>query len=157
MRSRQHVPMYSHWDVNALVVLATALTVACAVLLHYEGLGWIATRLQKLPGLVRRKVLFGVYGVILLHVAEIWLFALALWLLMRAPAAGHVASTSTPEFLDVVYLSSTTFSTVGFGDLAPVGALRFLCGTEALVGFILITWSASFLYLEMQEYWRRRH
>jgi len=35
--------------------------------------------------------------------------------------------------------------------------LRFLCGTEALVGFILITWSASFLYLEMQEYWRRRH
>ena len=45
---------------------------------------------------------------------------------------------------------------VGFGDLAPVGAVRFLSGTEALTGFVLITWSASFTYLEMERYWRQR-
>jgi hypothetical protein len=148
--------MYSHWDINALVVLTTALTVAAAVLLHHEGLRRIGAILIKLPRVRRRKVLFGVYGVIMLHVAEIWLFALALWVLMQAPGAGHITGASPPAFLDVVYLSSTTFSTVGFGDLAPVGPLRFLCGTEALAGFILITWSASFLYLEMQEFWRGR-
>jgi hypothetical protein len=27
---------------------------------------------------------------------------------------------------------------------------------EALTGFILISWSASFLYLEMEQFWRRR-
>jgi hypothetical protein len=58
-------------------------------------------------------------------------------------------------FLDAVYLSAETFTTVGFGDLAPRGAIRFLAGTEALTGFILITWSASFLYLEMEQYWRK--
>jgi hypothetical protein len=36
-----------------------------------------------------------------------------------------------------------TFSTVGFGEMWPVGAVRFLCGLEALTGFVLITWSAS--------------
>jgi len=148
--------MYSHWDINALVVLTTALTVAAAVLLHHEGLSRIGAILVKLPKVRRRKVLFGVYGVILLHVAEIWLFAIALWVLMQAPGAGRITGAPLPSFFDVVYLSSTTFSTVGFGDLAPVGPLRFLCGTEALAGFILITWSASFLYLEMQEFWRKR-
>lgn len=39
--------------------------------------------------------------------------------------------------------------------MAPQGAIRFLAGTEALTGFILITWSASFLYLEMEQYWRK--
>lgn len=148
--------MYSHWGVNALVVFVTAATVAGAVLLHYEGLRWIAGGLLKLPAIRRRKVLFGVYGVILLHVVEIWLFGAALWALTSVPWAGRISGAAATGFLDAVYLSASTFATVGFGDLAPVGALRFLSGTESLTGFILITWSASFLYLEMQESWRRR-
>ncbi len=148
--------MYSNWGINAIVVALTAITVAGAVLLHYEGLRWISGGLLKLPALRRRKVLFGVYGVILLHVTEIWLFGVALWALMLVPDAGRIHGALAPTFLDTVYLSAITFSTVGFGDLAPVGALRFLCGTEALTGFILITWSASFLFPEMQEFWRRR-
>ena len=28
-------------------------------------------------------------------------------------------------------------------------------GTEALTGFMLITWSASFMYLEMEKFWRK--
>ena len=146
--------MYPGWKVNTLVVLIAALTVAAAVLMHYEGLRWIAGGLQRFPGLRRRKVLLGVYAVILLHVAEIWLFGVAFWLLMQSSAAGHI-SGATAGLLDAIYLSAITFSTVGFGDLAPVGAVRFLSGTEALTGFILITWSASFLYLEMQAFWKR--
>jgi len=53
-----------------------------------------------------------------------------------------------------VYFSAVTYSTVGFGDVIPTGPLRFLVGTEALTGFVLITWSASFTYLEMQRYWK---
>jgi hypothetical protein len=33
--------------------------------------------------------------------------------------------------------------------------VRFLAGMEALSGFVLITWSASFTFLEMQRYWDR--
>ena len=148
--------MYSHWDANLLVVLATGLTLALAVMLHYEGLRWLASRLTKLPGIRRRKVLFGVYGVIGLHVAEIWLFGACLWALLYFPNAGAISGAHPASLLDAVYLSATTFSTLGFGDVTPVGPVRFLTGTESVSGFILITWSASFLYLEMQEFWRRR-
>ena len=58
--------------------------------------------------------------------------------------------------LDAVYLSATTYTTLGFGDLAPVGPIRFTAGTMALTGFVLITWSASFTFLEMSRDWRDR-
>jgi hypothetical protein len=148
--------MYAHWDTNLLVVLATALTLALSVLLHYEGLRLLSTALAKLPGVRRRKVLLGVYGVIVLHIAEIWLFGVCLWALLQVPHAGSISGAHPAGVLDAVYLSATTYSTLGFGDLAPVGPVRFLTGTESLSGFILITWSASFLYLEMEQFWRRR-
>jgi len=148
--------VYSHWDVNLLVVFATGLIVALSVLVHYEGLHWLAIRLTALPGIRRRKVLFGVYGVIVLHVVEIWLFGTCLWALTRLPHAGAIQGTADSGLLEAVYLSATTFSTLGFGDITPVGPIRFLTGTESVSGFILITWSASFLFLEMQEFWRRR-
>lgn len=148
--------MYSNWLSNTLIVLVTGATVALAVLVHYEGLAWMSSRLGQLHGLRRRKVLFGVCGVILLHVSEIWVFGVASWLLLGVPDAGTISGATEPHFLDVIYLSAMTFSTVGFGDLAPVGPIRFLSGTEALTGFILISWSASFLYLEMEQFWRRR-
>jgi hypothetical protein len=148
--------MYGHWAANILVVTVTAITVALVVLVHYEGLAWMSLKLSALRAVSRRKVLFGVYGVVLLHVVEIWLFGLAIWLLLQFPMSGAISGVETVAFLDAIYLSSVTFSTVGFGDLAPVGALRFLSGTEALTGFILITWSASFLYLEMERFWNRK-
>src|SRR3954463_8115320 len=147
--------MYSHWDANLLVVFATAATLALAVLLHYEGLRWLSRKLTALPGVRRRKVLLGVYGVIALHVAEIWLFGACIWELLQYPNAGAIIGAHDSGLLDAIYLSATTFSTLGFGDLTPIGPVRFVTGTESVSGFILITWSASFLYLEMQEFWRR--
>ena len=148
--------MYSHVMVNLFVVIATAATVAIVVLLHYEGLRWLSTRLSALGGVRRRKVLLGVYGLVLLHVAEIWMFGLCIWGLLQMEHAGDIVGAPAAGLLDCIYLSATTFATVGFGDLVPVGPVRLVTGTEALSGFILITWSASFLYLEMQEFWRKR-
>ena len=57
------------------------------------------------------------------------------------------------SLMDCVYFSFTVFSTVGFGDIEPTGNLRYLTGIESLTGLVLITWSASFLYIEMQRHW----
>ena len=46
------------------------------------------------------------------------------------------------------------YTTVGFGDLVPDGPIRMIASTEALVGLAMITWSASFSYLQMQRIWR---
>lgn len=148
--------MYANWITNAIVMTATAATVALAVLVHYEGLRLLSGWLVRARGVRRRKVLLGVYGVMVLHIIEIWLFGGAYCLLLLlVPDAGQISGLVQAPLLDAIYLSAVTFTTVGFGDVAPVGAIRFLSGTEALTGFILITWSASFLYLEMEQYWRR--
>jgi len=61
---------------------------------------------------------------------------------------------SVTGLLDAVYFSSMTYSTVGFGDVVPVGPIRLVAGTEGLIGLLLIGWSASFTYLEMERFWR---
>lgn len=148
--------MYPHWDANLLIVAVTALTVALAVLVHYEGLVLLSRWLyQRREGERRRKVLYGVFGVLALHVVEIWLFGTSTWLLLMYPNTGTIAGAHPPHLFDAVYLSAVSFTTVGFGDLTPVGPIRFKVGTTALTGFVLIAWSASFTYLEMERFWRR--
>ncbi len=148
--------MYTHWDANLLVAGATLVAVALCVLVHYEGLVFLSRWLSgRTEGQKRRKVLNGIFGVMALHVAEIWIFGATVWAVLHYPNAGAVSGIQALGLLDSVYLAATTFTTVGFGDLAPVGPIRFLSGTTALTGFVLIAWSASFTYLEMERYWRR--
>lgn len=147
--------MYDNWAANLLVTLATLGTVVAVITIHYEGLvllsRWIA-RAARTPG--RRRVVNAMFGVLGLHIVEIWVFGLALWALVQWPACGEIAGDVPLSLLDAVYFSAITFTTVGFGDLAPVGPIRLLSGTEAITGFMLIGWTVSFTYLEMERHWR---
>ena len=69
---------------------------------------------------------------------------------------GHLQGNFDGSLLDCVYYSFTTYTTLGLGDIEPHGDLRYLTGLEALTGLVLITWTASFLYLEMTRYWEER-
>lgn len=150
------VALYQNWTANVLVVSATFVAVAAAVLLHYEGLVALSGRLARGSKHRRRKVLYAIAAILVLHITEIWIFGVTCWLLLMWPACGYIVGSETMHLFDAVYLSAVTYSTVGFGDLAPVGIVRFLIGTESLVGFVLITWSASFTYLEMAHFWDKR-
>lgn len=148
--------MYADWTVNVVVVLATLAAVALSVLTHYEGLSLAYQGLARMPGAHNRtKVLYGIGAVLLLHVCEVWIFGLVTWELLMHPGFGSLGPAALHLF-DVIYFSASTYTTLGFGDLAPIGPIRFLSGTEALTGFVLITWSASFTYLEMERFWRPR-
>ena len=57
---------------------------------------------------------------------------------------------------DVLYFSLITYTSLGYGDIAPLGPARLLAGIESLIGLGLIAWSASFTYLEMQHHWYAR-
>ena len=101
-------------------------------------------------------MLYSVLGAIALHMVQIWLFGLGIWGLLALPDAGGVVGIGENRLLDSVYLSAVTFSTVGFGDVAPTGPIRFLIATESVVGLMLIAWSATFTFFEMERNWRER-
>ena len=148
--------MYEHWVANGWVVLATLLSVGACVLIHYEGLTLVSRLLaRRHESERRRKVLYGILGVLALHIAEIWLFGLTFYGLLMLPDTGSVTGANPLGLFDAVYLASMCYTTVGFGDISPVGPIRFLAGTSALTGFVMITWSASFTFLEMERFWRR--
>jgi len=148
--------MYGSWLANATVVSASFAAVALCVLTHYEGLILLSRRLAHSHVRHQRiKVLHAIMTLLLLHVIEIWIFGLTFWLLLQWEECGTLVGPAATHFFDAIYLSAVTYSTVGYGDIAPVGPIRFLAGTEALVGLVLITWSASFTYLEMARFWRQ--
>jgi ion channel len=146
---------YGNWGVNSIIVLATGFAVFLCVLLHYEVLNFLSRWLVQLEGQRRRRVLFAIFGVLPAHVAEIWIFATAYLLLTVSPAFGTSHGLG-PSLLDFVYISAMTFTTVGMSDAYLDGPIRFICGSEALTGLVLITWSASFTFLEMERFWRDR-
>ncbi len=60
---------------------------------------------------------------------------------------GGFAQANVETFMDVFYFSVVNYSSLGLGDIYPTGHLRFLAGVEALNGFLLISCSASTIFL----------
>ncbi len=97
--------------------------------------------------------------VMIAHSAQIWVFAVGYWVLLRNSVHGTISAAGGTGMelglFDYVYYSAMVFTTVGFGDLVPSGHIRLLTGMEGLTGLVFITWSASFAFLEMQRFWQR--
>ncbi len=149
MSVQTHVSLLNVFILNALLVVLV-------VLIHHEALLRLSGLLNKMRQSHRFRLIVAVFGVLLAHTAEVWTFAVAYFFMHHAPGWGELSGNFSGSFLDAVYFSFTTFTTLGYGDIQPIGDLRYLTGIEGLTGFVLITWSASFLFVEMQRYWPAR-
>lgn len=141
--------MYSLLLINAFIVMLS-------VVVHYEFLSRLSVLMAAQKPRQRIKIIIGVCGAFIAHTLEIWIFALAYYLLNDSQAWGHLQGNFDGSLMDCAYFSFTTYSTLGFGDITPHGPLRFLTGVESLTGLILITWTASFLFVEMQKNWNTK-
>lgn len=90
-----------------------------------------------------------------MHIIAIWGYGVSAWWLVEVNNVGSLAGYESFAVLDYIFMSAVTYTTVGYGDIIPLGPVRFLYGTQALVGFFLITWSASFSFIGMQRNWNR--
>ncbi len=134
--------------------LINAVAIALVVGLHYEFLRQLSNRLPHLPLQPRLKIMAGVFGAVIAHATEIWIFAMVYWLQLSI-GLGSLQGAFDGGFFDCLYFSFVSYTTLGYGDIYPSGPIRFLAGVESLLGLLLITWTASFLYLEMSKYWHR--
>lgn len=140
---------HMHW----LILLCASVLVVAAVLVHYEAFGLLSRALQRLPYRGRGRVLIVMFGLLAAHILEIWLFGFAYWALLDYPSVGSLVG-GADSLPDCIYFSAVTYTTVGYGDMSPAGPLRLLAASEALSGFVLITWSASYTFLQMERFWR---
>lgn len=140
-------------DSLATVFIFNGVVIGIAVLLHYEALYRLALLLPKLRIPPRFRVLVGVAGAFMAHVAEVWIFAVGYLLMLKWDAGSKLGGNFDGSLLDCSYFSFTNYTSLGFGDIEPFGHVRFLAGLEGLTGLILIAWTASFMYIEMQKFW----
>ena len=89
-----------------------------------------------------------------IHIFEIWIFGFSYYLAEKVVGGGTILGTRVEGFLEYIYFSAVTYTTIGYGDLLPMGPIRFMAAVEALTGLLMIAWSASLTYLEMQKFWK---
>lgn len=139
-----------------LIMIINSFLVGAAVLIHFEVLNWLSLTIPKLPVNRRLSILFGIFGALIAHVVEVWLFAFGIYGLVVSHHFGELQGAIGETLLDCVYFSFTCYTTLGFGDIHPVGNIRFLTGLEALTGVVLIAWTSSFMFIEMQKFWKTK-
>ncbi len=122
--------------------LAT-LMVALTVTVHFLGLTALISRVKRhvayrpMRSTVIHQsamILALVLALFALHTIEIWLYAILYMLL---------GEFSTIE--GALYFSTTTFTTVGYGDVFLDERWRMLAAIESANGFLLLGWSTAYL------------
>ncbi|MCW5737540.1 MAG: two pore domain potassium channel family protein [Enhydrobacter sp.] len=123
-------------------VAATAM-VGLTVTVHFFGLlgllwflrehGHRFPQREKLMG-QGLSILFVVLGLVMIHTAEIWLYACA-FLVVGALA----------DFESALYFSTTSFTTLGYGDVVLDRHWRLFGAIEGANGLLLFGWSTAFL------------
>ena len=141
--------MVLSWAISGFLVLLT-------VIIHYEALRLLDWAVRKLARLYRLRIVFVVLGCFFAHLVEVVVFAVGLYLSATWLELGQIKGTVGEGFGDYLHLSIVSYTSLGLGDIYATGDLRPLIGVEALIGLMMITWSATFTFLEMRRIWEDR-
>lgn len=129
------------------------LLVLASMFIHFEALRWTSLALPRCAPVGRGRVLVVVAGAFGAHMLEVLLYAGAFFALENVITVGGLEGRHGGSFMDYLYYSTVTYTSLGIGDVFPNGHLRVISGIEALNGLVLIGWSTSFTFLAMRRYW----
>jgi hypothetical protein len=134
-------------------IFSCLMLLALTTLVHYEVLRMLYARLPGLHIPSRTKLLVVVLTAFAAHAIEISLYGAVLFVLINHVGVGDLTGADGATLLNCLYFSAETYSSLGFGDLIPMGPIRLLAGAEALNGLLLLGWSASYIYIAMERFW----
>ena len=136
-----------------LAIVLAFILVAVTFTFHYRVLLWLGSNTQKY-GLERQtQVLMIVITLFLAHIIEIGFYALIYSWSVSSLDLGIFGGAPVDDSMNYLYYSGVIYTTLGLGDIQPLGHIRFITAIEALNGFLLITWSAPFTFLAMGRLW----
>ena len=139
---------------EAFIIPLCLVFILVVVLIHHETLTFI-TRwfLPRFRQPRRWHVAATVVILISGHVVEIVIYGAGLYLVGEVWSMGSLEGDAQADYQTFLYYSFASYTSLGIGDIFPTGSLRILTGIEALLGLLMIGWTASYLFLEMRTFW----
>jgi hypothetical protein len=123
---------------------AATVMVALTVIIHFAGM-LVLMRLLRTTGhrLHPRESIIGrgatvvaiVFGLVVIHGVEIWTYAVA-----------YLVVGALSDFETALYFSTTSFTTLGYGDVVLDRQWRLFGAIEGANGLLLFGWSTAFLF-----------
>lgn len=86
-----------------------------------------------------------VLGIFFAHIVEIWVWAVV-----------YLLTNEVHTFESAIYMSTVTFTTLGFGDIIFSEKWRLLSSIEGANGMLLFGWSTAFIFEVMRRVWPSR-
>ena len=120
------------------------LMVSLTVLIHFIGLSVLLALIDRYRPSSGRigsivgnaiAILGAAFGLFALHGLEIWSYALLYW-----------GTSAFGTFEAALYFSTSTYATIGYGDLVLPANSRLIGAIEGANGIILLGWSTAFFF-----------
>lgn len=92
-------------------------------------------------------------GLVALHTVEILAFALIYRFLINWSGLGSLGGEFAGSWNDMIYFSGINFVTLGYTQIEATGPVRIVSMMQSLGGFMVLTWSATFLYSVCDRAW----
>ena len=126
--------MMTEWILAAAIATLTAFVHLLCLGILVRVLRFREHLFRQLRIMPQMLLFAGVLGIVVVHVLEIWLYALL-----------YVHLHAFDQLEPALYFSIVTYSTLGYGDVLMPHAWRILGATEGPVGVIMLGWSTAFL------------
>ena len=137
-----------------LFILVTTLAITASVLLHLGATQVLIPLWQRNNRLMRWRIAVLIVVYIVVHLVEVAFFTLAIDTLLQDGSYGHLEGVQVESARSLFYYSAITYTTVGYGDITPLGDIRVFAAIEALTGMVLVAWTASAIFTVMNRIWR---
>lgn len=139
-----------------IITLGVILLSTC-VLIHFEGLTAINRFIAAHRRLVRTHLVLVILFILAMHLLEIVIFSGGYFIAHHVLELGSFQGEREFALIDYFHFSAETYTSVGYGDLYPVGPIRVLSSLEGLTGLLLLAWSGTYSYFTVQKLWDSGH
>ncbi|MGB3625445.1 MAG: hypothetical protein WA989_06450 [Henriciella sp.] len=139
-----------------MALLTGFILVAMLGIAHHFGILCVHNCMPRLKHQTHRAVLTAFLGLLILHTLEICAWAAAYAVMLDGEWFGTLGGVYTGSAEDLIYFSGMNFVTLGFTQLTADGPIRIISMMQSLGGFMILTWSATFIYSVWQDAVKKR-
>jgi hypothetical protein len=121
---------------------------------HHLAIAALAVAVRWLSRHGRSPILPAFCALLALHAAEILAYAGAYAAILHLGWFGGLAGAFSGGWEGLITFSGINFTTLGNTAIEVEGSLRLVAMLQSLAGFMLLTWSATFLYSVCARSWQ---